>query len=909
VKQALVQVVMVALLAGLPVAAAESATEPPVSGSFALVNSRVRCDVEVRGGRLAGLRVIAKETLVTLATDGDFALEVVWTDWQAPGKIDNADNACRFTAADFTCVSARKGEQDGAPALWLDLRGPGGLAIEVVHTLPPDALWVRRQMRVSDPGNHGHFLHALYTLDAALAEPARVIKRGGFGQPVALATGAGGSFMGLEWPSADNAASEIAGTLRVRCGQEMGELITLAGVVGEPVVLAVTPDARVKHWFTEYLDDIRAAPLRPYTLYNSWYDLRSAEYPRVTPDHVMNEENILRIARLVRENMVEKHGITLDAFVLDDGWDVYESDWVLRSAQFPRGLAPIAAELRRTNTRLGLWVGPTGGYSFHKKRVDWMKARGYETVGGDLWVGGPKYSDLLIRRTTDFARAGVRYFKWDGFQFLGTGPDLGTPPGIYARRAALKRVEALVDSVRAVDPDLFLNITSGTWLSPWWLRFADQIWMGGEDYGASDVPSLTTRDASITYRDLVLHEDFRRNDFWFPLANLMTHGILKGTIDVQDIGRGEPLSKFADEVVFYLARGVTMHELYISPDILSEGEWRVLADALRWARDRFPVLKRTEMIGGDPNRLEPYGYAHWDGARGIIAVRNPDIAAHGLTVTFDPADGLDPRAENLVLERVYPTRWVSPDLCRAGDRVELPALDGYAVAIYEVRPLASVGEPLLADVVFEESASIAGAREISVLAAGPRTRLLAAMPPAVLERDGLLLDPATLPGLRRGCGSCFVDGQLQVARDGLTLGVRLKLEPAVSAALACVLLRPSPRTDGKALQGVGVTLDGQPVEPLKVEVPGKWAWLAVPVAPGMHTLAVAPAAGADGQAWSGSVAVWVVGDEAVEPVTVVVRGSGAAPPPRPLPSTGRGAGVLPRSVRIGEARLGPEAAR
>ena len=50
------------------------------------------------------------------------------------------------------------------------------------------------------------------------------------------------------------------------------------------------------------LIDRLIAPLRPYTLYNSWYDLRSAEYPRVTPDHVMNEENVLRMARLLREN-------------------------------------------------------------------------------------------------------------------------------------------------------------------------------------------------------------------------------------------------------------------------------------------------------------------------------------------------------------------------------------------------------------------------------------------------------------------------------------------------------------------------------------------------------------------------------------------------------------------------------
>ncbi len=909
--------------------AAESAGDSLVTGTFVLGNVRqFPTMILVKEGRLTnvgrGPSPLSIPVPMLDGGDGGFSLEVVWTDWQAPGKADNADNLCRFTAADFCCVRAEERRLAHAQELVLLLRGPEGLSVELTHTLPENTTWLRRRIRVFDPAGRGHFLNALYSLDEVVRTNARIVKPGGFGQPVALAvdgpaaggrpqTSAGmmgrGAFFGLEWPAADNSAVAVEGGVRVRCGQEIGEVITPEGITGETVIMAATPDARVKYWFDRYLDSVRVAPLRPYTLYNSWYDLRSAEYPRVTSDHVMNEENVLRIARLLRENMVEKHGITLDAFVLDDGWDVYESDWALRQAQFPRGLAPLAAELAKTQTRLGLWFGPTGGYSFHKQRVAWMKAHGYETVGGDMWVGGPKYSDLLIRRTTDFARAGVRYYKWDGFQFLGTGPDLGTPPGIYARRASLKRVQAMVDSVRAVDPDMFLNITSGTWLSPWWLRFADQIWMGGEDYGASDVPSLTTRDASITYRDLVLHEDFRRNGFWFPLANLMTHGILKGTIDVQEIGRGEPLSKFADEVVFYLARGVTMHELYISPDILSEGEWRVLADALRWARDRFPVLKRTEMIGGDPNRLEPYGYVHWDGDSGLLAVRNPDVAPRVPTIALDPADGLDPRASGLVLERIYPTRWVSPDTYRAGDTVELPELLGYQCAVYELRPLAAVGEPLLADVVFEETARQGTERSLSILATGPRARVLAAGPLAALERDGRPLDPAALPDLRRGCGTCFVDGQLAVRDGGRTLSVRLNLDPTARGVRACVLLRPATPTDGKGDGKVTLTLDGQPVEAQRIDVPGKWAWLTVPVPAGRHALTLAPAPGADGRDWAGSAAVWVVGDEAVEPVALVVRGRDPASSPRPLPWAGRGAGLLPRSVRIGEARLGPEAAR
>ncbi len=927
--------------------AAPAAPAAEVGGAYTLENARVRCSVTIAGGRLKGVKLLAKQGLAALASDGDFGVEVVWAGWSAPGKINNADNYCRFTAADFTCAGVVKAEVGGVPALRLDLRGPEGIAAEMTFTLQPDAFWVRRRIRVHDPQERGHFLHALYTLDGALTESASITNRGGFGQPVALAlAGGAGAFVGLEWPSADNSASDAGGIVRVRCGQEMGEVITKEGVAGEPVVMALTPDSRVKLWFDDYLDDVRAAPLRPYTLYNSWYDLRSADFPGIAPERVMNEENVLRIARLLRENMVEKHGITLDAFVLDDGWDVYESDWRLRPAQFPRGLRPIADALAPTRTRLGLWIGPTGGYSFHKERVAWMAAHGYETSGGDLWVGGPKYSSLLIRRAAEFARAGVRYYKWDGFRFLGNEPELGTPPGIYARRASLLRVQALCDSARAVDPDMFLNITSGTWLSPWWLRFADTIWMGGEDYAQADVPSLTTRDAAITYRDLVLYEDFRRDRFWFPIASLMTHGIIKGAIDVEEIGRGEPLSKFADEVVFYLARGVAMHELYISPDALSDGEWRVLADALRWARDRFPVLSHGEMIGGDPNRLEPYGYAHWNGTHGILAARNPGIMPAKLTVTLDPADGLDPAARGLVLERVYPTRWIAPRLYDAGARLELPPLLGYEAAVYELRPVAEMGGPFLADVVFEAGPTLGGTRAFDVLATGPQARVIrpeaaelpaSAPAPASLERDGRPFDPTALPGLRAGCGACFLDGQVEAARDGRGFTARIKLEPSARAIEACVLLRPAgqagstrvgsltPAAPATSEPAAVLKLDGQTVTPRKVAVAGKWTWLCVPVGAGQHALELALVPGADGTTWSGSASVWVTGAEAVEPVTLLLRGRFTAPAAggqtapgakgaaaageRPLPPSGLGPHELPRSAHVGDAVLGPAGAR
>ncbi|MFZ5786668.1 MAG: hypothetical protein ACOY3Y_09530, partial [Acidobacteriota bacterium] len=496
------------------------------------------------------------------------------------------------------------------------------------------------------------------------------------------------------------------------------------------------------------------------------------------------------------------------------------------------------------------------------------------------------------------ARAGVGYFKWDGFQFTATEPDLGTPPGIHARRAVLETVRRLAGGVRALDPDMFLNITSGTWLSPWWLAIADQIWMGGEDYGSADVPSISTRDSSITYRDLVLYEDFRTNDLWFPLANLMTHGVLKGSIDVEEIGRDEPLSDFANEVVFYLARGVTMHELYISPDVLSDGEWRVLSEALRWARDRFPLLSRGEMVGGDPKRREAYGWAHFAGPRGIVAARNPDIAPTTMAVTLDPAHGLDPDARDLVLERVYPTRWVDPRLHRAGERVEVPLL-GYEAAVYELYPLDDAAEPLLAGATFSEPRREGTNRTLHVLDAGPDVRLLDPSASATVHiagtprNDIAALAVPPRPPLATSAG---------VTAEGRAFVVEATVDTRARNARVAVLLRPEVSSPAGGHPEIACTLDGREVTPATVSVPGVWAWASVPVSAGRHELkleVVSP----DGTAWAGMAQAWLVGAERIRPVEVALVARETMPARRPLPPSGLGPDEMPVSVKLGEAAM------
>lgn len=150
----------------------------------------------------------------------------------------------------------------------------------------------------------------------------------------------------------------------------------------------------------------------------------------------------------------------------------------------------------------------------------------------------------------------------------------------------------------------------------------------------------------MTYRDYALYNDLKIRNLWFPVANLMPHGIIKGRLE--GISKdGEPFDRFTNNAVLYFARGVTMWELYISPDILTDKEWQVLSQAIKWANDKQEVMAQTFMQGGNPALGESYAYIHFKNKKGVIAARNPKIEKNTLHIKLIP--------EQTKLFRKYPS--------------------------------------------------------------------------------------------------------------------------------------------------------------------------------------------------------------------------------------------------------------
>lgn len=909
---------------------------------FTLSNAKVSQQVLIRDSMLAGDRLSGQPSWLArsgnpgqgVTSDGNFALKMMWTDWSAPGRDVNADVQISFTKKDYRFSgSSIEDMAHGGKELQLlfhPIDKQNTILVRITYQLLPGKFYARRRIAVRDTVKQSNWLDTFISRGGLVAsdnrdaiagmpvvplpagdhEAARIVKKGAFGQPAAISFGHSAVFFGVEYPAATTTVKHTKAGFGLSCREIIGTVVKDKWVESKWVVEGLAPDGHAQLWFDRYLPDIRVAPLRPYALYNSWFDLHAPTFKHLAPEHVMNEKNIMDIIEAFKKDMIAPYGIHLDAFVLDDGWDVHHSDWQLRQSTFPHGLKPIADTLRTLGTTLGIWFGPTGGYSFRNDRISWMGDHGYEVTGHGsdamMCIGGKKYGALFQKRTTDMVRDdGVGYFKWDGIQFSCSDPTHGHPTGYYSRRALLDSLIAKCRAVRAINPDVYLNITSGTWLSPWWVKYANQIWMQGSDYGFADVPSVSNRDASMTYKDFVLYDDLRAKDCWFPISNLMTHGIIKGALN--EIGStDDPLDNFTNDAMFYFGRGVTMYELYITPGLLDKGEWNALSKSLKWAEDRFDVLQQTRMVGGDPTRGEPYGYVHFRGDSGILAVRNPSMKAGSIRLKLDPADGLDAGASSLVLERVYPTRWISPSLYAAGATVDL-LLDGYETAVYEVFPLDAATRPLLAGVTFTGK-DAGGSLSLAVLDHGSRVRILNPSAVSAVSVNGTpaSADDITLPA----AAATPVLRSKSLHFKGASLTSRLDLDASSTEARFVVFLHPD-AVKGKASPEATLTIDGKKVTPTVQSQKGVWSVYSFPLPQGQVTgrhsfvFTVSRGKHAGTSAWKGRADVWVIAQQkrGATTVTLAPRQGAAKGAMRPMPPSPYDAGALPVQVHLGGGRL------
>jgi hypothetical protein len=834
--------------------------------------------------------------------DGDFMIEIVWGGWRAPGRVNNADNLIQFTKKNFYFKDYFIKEfEDGTNLLELRLKGEKNpFEIKLVYKLAPGKFYFRRKLGIRDFNKSFHFLHWFWPRLGYIFGEISIIKSGGFGQPVAMKIGDLGVFFGLEYPTSENTLTFInSEKTELKCGQEIGKKIGKSWIESEWVICGISPNAQIKNWFLEYVKNIRIAPLRPYLLYNSWYDLRAPEMVK-DPSRAMTEENVLRTIASFNKKLYRKRGLALDAFVLDDGWDVYQSDWLLNREQFPNDFMPIIKALQIMNTKLGIWISPIGGYSHRDWRVGWMKKHGYETVGDQMCVGGKNYKELLKRRLRDFIHSyDISYFKIDGIQFICNEGGHGHLPSIYSRRAVMEAVIDLCKSLRSKKTDIFLNVTSGTWLSPWWLKYANTIWMQGYDYGYANVPSISNRDRAMTYRDSVLFDNFKKEDFWFPMANLMTHGIIKGHLLSFD-GKEEPLEKFTDNAVLYFARGISMWELYISPDLLTDVQWDILAKAIHWAKDRFPILINTEMIGGDPEKRFAYGYIHYSNDRAIIAVRNPFIEPQILRVKLSGYFNL--KADKLVLEKIYPVHWVSPELYSSTSVLNV-YLQGYETAIYEIYPLKKAEYPLLTGCIYDFRKKNKKELILTCYRGEKKAYLLNPEKVKTIKYKDKKLSPKKLIIPAKAPSISVKNISLKSLIKKEKANISFILENPAKEAILAILIESIGKSVGEKDPRVNIFLREKEIETNVERQKGRWTWYTVKIKPGEYAFKINIISAQGIKKWEGLFSAWLICKEKLKKINFQVILKKELKDLRPFPPKPWSKGEIRKNVKLGNIKL------
>jgi hypothetical protein len=630
---------------------------------IAIGNQSIERAFEIRDAKVRTVSIENKRTHRLYPVESsEFELKLAW---ERAGYDHGWENPVTLTAKDFTLASFD--QKPGAVVFHLSNKW---LSIEadLTYTLAENDFFLRKQLAVRSAGRDTHFIEEIALESMRLAGAA--FEHGGFGQPLY----AGDLFMGVEYPGGYNTASDG----KVRIWYYGGQTTSRTAFTTERAVVGAAGPGPVRTSFMEYVDRIRTGPVRPVTVFNTWYDMQH---------EMLTDAKALDRMSTLKAKLLDPFGLHLDTFVLDDGWDLHDKLWQIHPTRFQGDFSPLVKGLAGQGTTLGLWYGPIGGYhTTREERLAAGRRDGYEITSGGRYfcLAGPRYRERFKNSVLDMVRRyHVTHFKFDGMSFGCNDPSHGHLLGVHSREAGLRAFIDVLKAIKAEDRRVFLNITTSIWLSPWWLEYSDVVFMGGLDYGfLNNVPALTEREKAITYRDKVFYDNFRKYAYQFPQNSLMTIGIIKGTLGHEG-GLGETLASFTNNAIMNYSRGVMMTELYLSPSIITDPEWRALGGVMKWGQTNAGVLLHdTRFIGGDPAERSIYGYAHFREGRGIVTLRNPVIESQTYKLALGESSGVMDRSRTYRARVIYPFTANLPGEYRYGDAPTF-TLEGFEVQVIE----------------------------------------------------------------------------------------------------------------------------------------------------------------------------------------------------------------------------------
>jgi hypothetical protein len=584
--------------------------------SYTLSNNVIAVSVTIANQKLATVTVTDQEhkTLLLLADPFSLLLK--------DGTIDKVSNLLLTGSPqmqDLTALPDASRYSDRLPGKQLNLHlasSDGNLQFTWSIVLRDGSHYVR-QFVTATAGVHDAPISRVQLIDLNL--PGARVVGSVKGSPIVQ----GNFFFGFEHPLSvsnvtnDRATAYIDRDLPLKAGQS----VTYSSVIG------IAQTGQLRRDFLSYIERERAHPYRTFLHYNSWYDLGYF--------NPYDQAGALDRINTFGRELHEKRGVTLDSFMFDDGWDNHASLWSFNKG-FPNGFTPVREAANKYGAGPGIWMSPWGGYDLPKKeRIQYGKQQGFEIVDGGFALSGPKYYARFREVCLEMiSKYGVNQFKFDG-----TGNADSVFPG-SSFDSDFSAAIHLIGKLREVKPDIYINLTTGTYPSPFWLLYADSIWRGGEDDDVAGVGPY--RERWITYRDADTYNHIVKAGPLYPLNSLMLHGMIYAQHH-KELSK-DPNNDFRNEIRDYFGNGTQLQEMYITPSLLTSANWDDLAEAAKWSRANADVLKDTHWIGGDPAWLEAYGWASWSAEKGILVLRNPSDHPQSIKIDIQDAFELPPNA-------------------------------------------------------------------------------------------------------------------------------------------------------------------------------------------------------------------------------------------------------------------------
>ena len=503
----------------------------------------------------------------------------------------------------------REMEHFSGTALVADLVSPTGLHVHWSAELRDGANYLRQTVQLTSPEQ----TIPLYGVELA---DVRIPGAQTIGSVPGCPVAAAGMFFGVEMPGAENALSGTEARIGFAAKLELSP--TRSYSFG--AVTGVAPAGQLRRAFLCYVERERARPSKPFLVYNCWYDL----------GYSLDEPSLVDVVKAFDNELVKKRGVPVQSYLVDDGWDSPDKGlWVENTDKFPQGFAGLKAKMDPLGAHLGTWISPLGGYGGAEERTAQAQKMGIIPAGADLDLAYPKYEQWFENRCLQLMREdGVNAFKWDK-----------AGAGVSPHFMALLEV---AQHLRLANPALFVTVTVGTWPSPFWLNHVDTTWRNGSaDVGWSGKGD--TREQWLTFRDGNCRHYFAELSPLYPLNSVMHHGIVHGrNFQGEKVGKSGPHLK--NEARSYFATGAMLQELYLTPSMMTSEAWDQVAEAAKWAHANADVLVDAHWVGGNPLKLEPYGYAAWSPRKGTLMLRNPDDRAQSITLDAQTVFELPARA-------------------------------------------------------------------------------------------------------------------------------------------------------------------------------------------------------------------------------------------------------------------------